>query len=168
MSAIVREWWETFAQPGLNLLESIGGPSAMQPKAQQLMLTIALQESAITHRAQQLNGGAPGPARGWWQFERSGGVAGVLTHRATKTLAKNLCAALRVNNKPADVWRCIEGNDKLAAGFARLLLLSDPRPIPMVDDPDGGWSYYLDNWRPGKPHKSTWRGNWDLATGALS
>jgi hypothetical protein len=168
MSEIVRLWWDTFAQPGLNLLESIGGPSAMQPKAQQLMLTIALQESGITHRAQQLNGGAPGPARGWWQFERGGGVAGVLAHRATKTLARNLCARLLVMETPEDVWRCIEGNDLLAAGFARLLLLSDPSPLPMVDDPDSGWRYYLDNWRPGKPHQSTWRNNWDLATGALS
>jgi len=23
-----------------------------------------------------------------------------------------------------------------------------------------GWGYYLDNWRPGKPHAETWPGHW--------
>jgi hypothetical protein len=137
-----------------------------------MLYAIGLQESRFTARRQLIERGGQllpiGPAKGWWQFERGGGVAGVLNHRATKTLARNLCARLLVMETPEDVWRCIEGNDKLAAGFARLLLWSDPRPLPMVDDPDSGWRYYLDNWRPGKPHQSTWSRNWDLAKDALS
>ena len=45
--------------------------------------------------------------------------------------------------------------DPLAAAFARLLLWTDPRPIPS-GSPQAAWDYYIRNWRPGKPHRHTW------------
>ena len=42
------------------------------------------------------------------------------------------------------------------AGAKRLLLLTDPKPLPVIGDTDGSWEYYLRNWRPGKPHRHTW------------
>ena len=44
----------------------------------------------------------------------------------------------------------------VAAGFARLLLWTDPRPLPAIGDVKAAWQYYLRNWRPGKPHEKTW------------
>ena len=51
----------------------------------QMLVTIAGQESAWTHR-RQING----PARGFWQFERGGGVAGVIAHPASRQIAAAL------------------------------------------------------------------------------
>ena len=48
-----------------------------------MLLAIGLQESLFRYRRQMANG----PARGFWQFEKMGGVAGVLQHRTTTALA---------------------------------------------------------------------------------
>jgi len=60
----------------------------------------------------------------------------------------------------------MEGNDALAVGFSRLLLLSDPSalPVPVEASADAAWDYYKRNWRPGAPHPEKWRGYW-LASG---
>ncbi len=44
----------------------------------------------------------------------------------------------------------------LACAFARLLLFTDPRPLPALGNPQAAWDYYVRNWRPGKPHRDTW------------
>jgi len=65
--------------PGLAML-----PLAMDsPRARLLLIAIGRQESKFKDRAQVLNGGGKGPARGFWQFEQGGGVKGVMTHPAT-------------------------------------------------------------------------------------
>lgn len=159
-----KQFLDEIMVPGLLRLHDIGGPRP-SAAAQQLMLTIAMQESAIEHRVQVIASGNPGPARGWWQFERGGGVAGVMSHPASAGLARELCAALHVPFHPHDIWRCLEGHDTLAVGFARLLLWTDPRPLPT--DHSGGWDYYLRNWRPGKPHPAKWPRYWRQAEEAL-
>lgn len=115
------------------------------------LLAIGLQESRFLHRRQ-----VGGPARGYLQFERDGGVRGVLRHPVTKIHAITLCAARGVLVAPQLVFDAIEHDDVLAAGFARLLLYSDPAPLPDLGDEEGTWAYYLRNWRPGKPHPQTW------------
>lgn len=124
-----------------------------------MLLAIGLQESALIYRRQFGNG----PARGLWQFERGGGVAGVLQHRATAGFAADLCAVLDVRADPLEVWNQMERDDVLAAGFARLLLWSDPSPLPKIGDVDGAWELYLRTWRPGKPHVHAWRDNYNRA-----
>lgn len=128
------------------------------PKARGLMWSIGRQESRLVHRYQKVSDPyAKGPARGLWQFERMGGVQGVLTHHATRELALKLCEARNVMPTPQFVHPRLEFDDVLAAGFARLLLYSDPRPLPELDaSPDVTWDYYISNWRPGKPHRATW------------
>ncbi|XFB08402.1 hypothetical protein AAGT13_00040, partial [Azotobacter salinestris] len=92
-------------------------------------LTIGLQESGLIHRRQ-----IGGPARGWWQFEQGGGVAGVLRHPASAGYARGVCTARKVSPEPGIVWAELEHDDTLAAAFARLLLWTDPAPLPEVGE----------------------------------
>lgn len=132
--------------PALSML-----PKPMDSSAACVMLlSIGLQESGFKFRRQMGNG----PALGFWQFEKGGGVRGVLTHDATWHHAMRLCAASGVKAAPAPVWNAMERDDVLAAGFARLLLWSDPKPLPSTSD--AAWALYLRTWRPGKPHPETW------------
>lgn len=136
--------------PGLALL-----PLAMDDeKAIVMLLTIGQQESRFEHRRQMGNG----PARGFWQFERGGGVKGVMTHHTTTGHAHRLCSELDVPWDAAAIWAALETNDLLACGFARLLLYSDPKKLPSVWDQDAAWDLYARTWRPGKPHRETWNG----------
>lgn len=131
------------------------------PRADVLLLAIGLQESRLVYRDQLEAGGRdtrPGPAMGLWQFERGGGVAGVLDHRATEHYARALCRDRGVDPVPDAVWRRLEEDDVLAAGFARLLLWTLPQALPALGDWAGAWEQYLDAWRPGKPHPHTWGG----------
>lgn len=143
--------------PALALLP----PKMDSAEARVMLLAIGLQESRFRDR-RQLVGNPPvptGPAKSFWQGERGGGmVAGVRTHAATKALAADLHRARGVAPNDAAIWNAIEQDDVLAAGLARLLLYSDPRPLPSVTDEAGAWSLYLRTWRPGKPHAATWPG----------
>lgn len=148
---------EIAVAPALALL-----PSFMTSVRARLMLfTITLQEAAAVARVQRVNPtpknpSGRGPAHGLWQFERAGGVAGVLGHDASRGHARSLCAVRDVNPNPPDVWAALEHDDVLAAGFARLLLVTDPRPLPDIGDVDGALDYYHDTWRPGKRHPEKW------------
>jgi hypothetical protein len=127
-------------------------PAGMDsPEARLMMFAIGLQESRFQHRRQ-----IGGPARGFWQFEQGGGVAGVLRHPASKAHALAVCKLRNVDADAATVYRALEHDDVLAACFARLLLWTDPAPLPALHDVWGSWDYYLRTWRPGKPHKHTW------------
>lgn len=134
-------------------------PSKMDSKEARLMLlAIGLQESRFQHR-RQLVGNPPrptGPATGFWQFERGGGVVGVLQHHASRDHARTLCAARGVELVSQSVWQALQHDDVLAAGFARLLLWTDPFALPALGDAQGAWDLYLRTWRPGKPHRHTW------------
>lgn len=125
-------------------------PGWMLTERSRLMLhAIGLQESRFEHRAQVLNGGGKGPARGFWQFERGGGVKGVMNHPASQSHAKKVCAERGVPFAQMSIWTALESDDILACAFARLLLLTDPKPLPAIDDAEGAWEYYVRNWRPG-------------------
>jgi len=133
--------------PGLALL-----PSTMDSeRARVLLLAIGLQESRLEHRRQ-----IGGPARGLWQFERAGGVQGVLRHEATAQLAAEVCRARGVAPDVSVVYGQLEHDDLLACAFARLLLWTDPQPLPALGYSAAAWQYYLRTWRPGKPHRETW------------
>ena len=159
------EFYEEILDPGLRLLSEFAGAPRRSRAADVILLSIAQQESGLKHRAQIIKGGNPGPARGWWQFERGGGVVGVLTHPQTADLAARLCESCNVPREASAIWRCLEGHDRLSAAFARLLLWTDPAPLP--ETPAEGWDAYLRTWRPGKPHPSVWQAHWQRATEAL-
>jgi hypothetical protein len=133
--------------PALALLP----PYMSTPAAHILLLAIGLQESRFQHRRQ-----IGGPARGFWQFEQGGGVRGVLAHSSSRDDARQLCFARGVSATSDSVYTTLETDDVLAAGFARLLLWTDPMRLPKTGDADGAWALYLRTWRPGKPHRHTW------------
>ncbi|TLX54850.1 hypothetical protein DN824_20420 [Stutzerimonas nosocomialis] len=137
----------TAIAPALALL-----PARMNSEAAVVeMLAIGLQESRFEHRRQ-----IGGPARGWWQFERGGGVRGVLQHTSSRDHAIAVCKARGVQPTDAEVYAALEHDDVLAAAFARLLLWTDPKPLPAVGQVGPAWDLYLRVWRPGKPHRHTW------------
>lgn len=141
-------------RPALDELPPLPRPE----RAEQLLLTIAGVESGWLHRRQL----GDGPARGLWQFERGGGVAGVLQHRATAALAAAALRRRQIPAAPDAAWRALEHDDVLAAIFARLLLLSDQAPLP--GDVVAGREVYLRTWRPGKPCSAAkWWETWSLA-----
>jgi len=119
--------------------------------AEVLLLAIGLQESGLIHRHQ-----LGGPAHGLLQFERGGGVRGVMNHPASKDHAARVCVERGVEPTVAAAFDAIEFDDVLAMAFGRLLLWTDPKPLPDVQDVNGAWDLYLRVWRPGKPHRHTW------------
>lgn len=142
-------------RPAFELLPSkMGGQ-----RAEILMLAIGLQESELANRVQKGNG----PARGLWQFELGGGVHGVITHPASRDLARRVLAARGCPATERSAWLALAGDDLLAACFARLLLYTDALPLPAAGDVDAAWKYYARNWRPGTPRPIAWPGNYELA-----
>lgn len=148
MSARLEAITASGINPALKLL-----PASMDSERARVMLcAIVLQESRAIHRRQLGNG----PARGLGQFEEGGGVVGVMTHPASRKFAMQVCEARQVPFKSNAIWRTLETDDVLALAFCRLLLYTDPRPLPGLSQVDAAWRYYVENWRPGKPHRSTW------------
>jgi len=145
--------------PALALLERLSGlvPNA---QARVLVLAIAGQESGWVARRQ-----IGGPARSFWQFEKGGGVAGLFNVARIRLQA--LCSELAVPFNDTDVFEAMAWNDTLAAGMARLLLWSDPAPLPNVGDVNGSWAYYERNWRPGAPHPEVWPARYATAMGLV-
>lgn len=159
--------------PTLAWLAGMGVPS--DDRARVMLLAIAGQESAVRERRQR----PVAHAMGLWQFERGGGVAGVLTHRATMARAGAVCAARRVEPTASAVHAALERDDVLASAFARLLLWSDPRPLPGMAEELEAWRCYVRIWRPGAylrppwtlanlpPPSDRWAGNHRLARSAV-
>lgn len=131
------------------------------PAARIIQTAIGLQESALQFR-QQLHG----PAHGLWQFELEG-VRGVMTHTACQALAEAAAEVRGCEITPEAVYAAIVTDDVLAAVIARLLLWSDPAPLPALGNLSGAWDYYMRNWRPGKPRPNVWAWNYSLAEGIL-
>jgi len=108
-----------------------------------------------------------GPARGWYQFEKGGGVQGVLTHPSSKDKIKTVCDALLISCDVNTVYEAVAWNGFLATAMARLLLYTDAAPLPKVGNVQGAWDYYLRNWRPGAPHPEVWPGKYTVSQGLL-
>jgi len=133
-------------RPALLLL-----PARMtSPEAEVMLLAIGLQESRFKHRKQ-----IRGPARGFPQFE-VGGVRGVMNHPSSRPHARIVASARDVDYDAVAIQARMEHDDVLALAFARLLLWTDPQPLPKMGDAQGAWDLYIRTWRPGKPHRHTW------------
>lgn len=145
-------------------------PNMDSPAARAMLIAIGLQESKFLWRRQQNFG----PARGFWQFERTG-VRGVGKHKASMPHLNSALRYLRYESligQTANLHYAIEDNDVLACVFARLLLFTVPAALPDRLHPQEGWEQYLDGWRPGKPHPETWAANftegWDRVEDQIS
>lgn len=151
---------QTVLTPALALL-----PARMDSiDARRTMLAIGLQESELTHRRQHGNG----PARGIFQFEpgKRSALGGIFRLESTREHAVAVCGALGVDPHWQAVYVELEHSDILAACFARLLLWSDPAPLP--SDEAGAWGYYTRVWRPGRPRIDHWPKSWAAASEAIS
>ena len=144
--------------PNLAALSAIDGALSLLPyamdtsEARVMLYAIGMQESRFAARRQL----GDGPARGFWQMEQGGGVKGVCEHPASRYWMAGLCKARGVAFTLPVIWSALERDDVLAAGAARLLVFTDPRSLPEVEDVDGSWNLYARVWRPGKPLRTTW------------
>lgn len=130
-------------------------PQAMSRNLKQVqvqLLTTHLQESPGQDQCQlpRKPGGACGPARGIFQFEKGGGVRGVLEHPSTKNVARLLCKELGIEPTADAVYDALRTtDDRLDVAFARMLYWTDKDPLPGYGDVSKSWEYYIRNWRPG-------------------
>lgn len=155
---------DTIAQEAINPALRLLPAQMDTPEARVMLLAIGLQESRFLFRFQKVVGHpyVKGPARSYWQFEignptSRGGVTGVYLHDASRYWLAHLCEKRGVTFKPDAIWNGIETDDVLAAGVARLLLFTDPKKLPAVDDVEGAWGLYAyRTWRPGRPRRETW------------
>lgn len=137
-------------------------PEAMRStNATAQMLAIGLQESKFLERHQlpRSRGGPLGPANGLWQFEELGGINGVIEHPLTRGPLAEALRRLRYGNLIGNrhaLHALVADNDIVAAVFARLNLWWLPTRLPGQYEPEMGWRQYLDAWRPGSPHPTTW------------
>jgi len=150
-----RDLLDRFIDPGLVMLERLANVSVTNP-ARVLVMAIAGQESEWQARLQ-----IGGPARSFWQFEKGGGVDGVF--RVTPNQLRAVCQELMIPFDQTEVFEAMAWNDLLATCMARLLLWTDPRPLPAVGDEEGAWNYYLSIWRPGAPHHETWHARYETS-----
>ena len=156
--SLLLETKEKILVPAMKLL-----PTKMNTdKSNVMLLAIGLQESRLTHRKQ-----IGGPAKGLWQFEKGGGVKGVLTHSASAGLAKTILETRGYEPNINTAYDALEHDDILACVFARLLLWTDPRPLPELGEDRRAWDLYLRVWRPGKPHEATWADLYKSAVEAI-
>lgn len=149
-------------------------PYMNSTQASALMMAIGLQESKFKYRSQLRIGQRHwwewlfGPAKGWPQFETAG-VHGVLHHHASRPHALHVLNVLQYPEDKGIIHKAIMHNDVLAACFARLLLWTDPRALPALNDPpQEWWYYYIRNWRPGKPKREPWDDHWFRAVQAMN
>lgn len=145
---------KTVIEPGLALL-----PISMDTKAARvLLLTFGLQESRFEHRDQLEKNGKNtvlGPALSYFQFERAGGVLGVLQHPASRKYAQQICDARGVPADSRSAWERMATDDALGCAFARLLIWTDPLALPSESDSESAWRLYLRTWRPGAYTRGT-------------
>lgn len=145
--------------PALGLL----GPKCDTPKSRLQVLVSCLQESGLKDR-QQVGGG---PGHGLAQFEGGplSATAQVLKHGYARTAA--VCLARKVSCTRPAIHAALLTDDVLAAALARVLLLTDAKPLPEIGDEDGAWDCYIRNWHPGKPDRKRFAKNYPIALQAL-
>lgn len=122
-----------------------------QPAAELQLLVTHLQEAPNGEQCQlPVRPGKCGPARGIFQFERAGGVAGVLRHPQSRPHVLEVCRALGVAPTEQGIFDALPSAvDVLDCALARLLYWTDPSPLPALGDEEGAWQLYLRTWRPG-------------------
>lgn len=141
------------AQTGCSIVEATLGhllPASFDSVPARLLLVVTgLQESAFVYRDQSRNPAVIGPALGFWQMEKGGGVHGTLNHPASAGFARQVCRARAVAATDSDAWLALKQDDLFACALARLSYFTDPAPLPAVGDVEGAKAYYRRVWRPG-------------------
>jgi len=145
-------------EPGLALL-----PRNMDtPEARVFLTAVAGQESHWRFRLQ-----IGGTARGYYQCELRGAVAGVLGSPATSMQFAAVCRTLDIEPSAPEVYEAIAWCDALATALARLIPWMEPAPLPVIGDVGGSWTCYERCWKPGRPAPERWPGCYSAALAAL-
>lgn len=150
-------------RPALRDTVALTGRAGLHTElAEKYLLAIGLQESRLLETLQRASGGRPMPtlARGFWQFEKGGGVRGVLTHGSTVWFRQLLLEADWPLTEDA-LHYALAYNQHLAASAARALLWTDSQALR--DQEGYAWEYYKRVWAPGKPKPATWGAFWQEA-----
>jgi hypothetical protein len=155
--------------PRLKEMEDSYGIRATK-RASAMMAAIGLQESRFLHRDQVVPGkprGQIGPATGFWQFEKNGGVKLTMDFSSTREKARACCEEFGVEFDKDAIWKSfIEPScDGLALSFARLYLYTDAEVLPGIEPKNhsSSWRIYRRVWNPGKPHPETWEEFWTFS-----
>lgn len=120
-------------------------PAKMNSLAAMVLLYATNRQENPKRLPQQIGG----PAVGDYQFEKGGGVKGVMTHKASADLCRAVCTARKVTFDASSIYQALKTDAILAAALARLLYYTDPKALPAVGDEEGTWALYLRTWRPG-------------------
>lgn len=134
----------------MNLRTDIAAGLALLPaKMDSLSASILLYATSRQENPQRLPKQVGGPAVGDYQFEKGGGIKGVLSHSASRAYAETVCQARGIVAQADAVYTALQRDPVLAAAFARLLYYTDPQPLPLAGDEAAAWALYLRTWRPG-------------------
>lgn len=141
-----------------------------------LLTAITGQEADLRYRWQIVDWNHPermGPARGLWHFELGtrvsrGGVWGVYLHPVSAPWLRTICKRAGVPFEPRAIWQHLPDSDAFACAVARLLLLTDPQPLPNIGEMWAGYNYYDRNWRPGDKRPEDWPRNYARASRIIS
>jgi hypothetical protein len=120
-------------------------PASMNSTGASVLLYATNLQENPRRLAQQVGG----PAVGDYQFEKGGGVKGVMSHHAVAYLTRAACDAHKVEFKAGPIYEALKTDPVLAAALARLLYYTDPGSMPFAGDEVFAWRMYLRTWRPG-------------------
>lgn len=118
-------------------------PPQMNSKAA-IVLLLATQKQENPRRLEQQVGG---PARSDLQFEKGGGVKGVMTHPSVRGNTQTVVRARGVAFDAEEIYQAIGHDQVLAYALGRLLYWTDSGPMPTTAEE--AWDVYLRTWRPG-------------------
>lgn len=134
----------------MSLKTDIAAGLALLPaKMNSLAASVLLYATNRQENPKRLPQQVGGPAVGDYQFERGGGVKGVMTHKASADLCRAVCTTRKVTFDASSIYQALKTDPVLSAALARLLYYTDPKALPAVGDEEGTWALYLRTWRPG-------------------
>lgn len=145
---------DNFIKPALAHLAGVK-PSLDSPNARQMLLAIAAQESSCGKYFAQLGG----PAQGPWQIEprtHDDLFTNFLDYRPDlRDALEELLPTIPVDN-------VLVSSPLYCCGVARMLMYREPWHVPALNDRDGMWALYKEdyNTRLGKATKAEWDHNW--------
>lgn len=125
------------------------GLALLPPKMNSTAVSVLLYATSRQENPQRLAKQVGGPAVGDYQFEKGGGVKGVMVHPSVEPITRAVCRARKVKFEPVSIYQALKTDPILAAALARLLYYTDPKTLPATGDEAGAWALYLRTWRPG-------------------
>lgn len=125
------------------------GMALLPARMDTLAASVLLYCTSRQENPQRLPKQVGGPAVGDYQFERGGGVKGVMTHHTVRDLTRAACNARNVSFDGGSIYIALQSDPILAAALARLLYYTDPKALPDIGEEAEAWAVYLRTWRPG-------------------